>query len=169
MSKKRIYLRLLFKILIIAVLVAIDLLTKHYFQTYFENGGEEFNVINGVVGVTYVKNTGGAFGMLSSNTIVLVIFTVIFLCVFGIIDAYTRTFNGWYFVGFTLIVGGALGNFIDRIFLSYVRDFIQFKFIDFPVFNFADICLTVGVICYLVYLLFYEMSKPTQKREAIDE
>ncbi len=107
--------------------------------------------------------------MLSSNTTTLIIFTVLFLCVFGIIDAYTTTFNGFYFAGFTLIVGGALGNFIDRIFLGYVRDFIKLEFMEFPVFNFADMFLTVGVIFYVIYLVFYEMLKPKQKRAAIDE
>lgn len=169
MDKKRFYLRLLIKLILIIVLVAIDLLTKLYFETYYLNGGEDFSLINGFVGIANVQNTGGAFGLLSSNTAMLVIFTVLFLCVFGIIDAYTTTFNGFYFMGFTLIVGGALGNFIDRIFKGYVRDFIHLEFMEFPVFNFADIFLTVGVICYIIYIVFYEMLKPKQKKDAIDE
>lgn len=169
MSKKRFYIRLGLKLALIAVLIALDLLTKMYFQSYFSEGGKEFSLIKGIVGFADVKNTGGAFGLLNSNTTVLIIFSVLFLCVFGIVDAYTTTFNGFYFMGFVLIVGGALGNFIDRIFLGYVRDFIKLEFIEFPVFNFADICLTVGVICYTIYLLFYEMIKTKQVRDAIDE
>lgn len=169
MDKKRFYIRLIAKLILIGVLVAIDLLTKLYFETYFKNGGDNYSLIPGVIGIANVENTGGAFGFLSSNTTVLVIFTVLFLCVFGIIDAYTTTFNGFYFMGFTLIVGGALGNFIDRICFGYVRDFIRLEFMEFPVFNFADIFLTVGVICYIIYLVFYEMLKPKQVRDAIDE
>ncbi len=169
MSKKRFYFRLIAKLVIIGIFVAIDLLTKFYFETYYKLGGEDYSLINGVLGITNVKNTGGAFGMLSSNTTTLIIFTVLFLCVFGLIDAYTTTFNGFYFAGFTLIVGGALGNFIDRISLGYVRDFIKLEFMEFPVFNFADMFLTVGVIFYVIYLVFYEMLKPKQKRAAIDE
>ncbi len=169
MSKKRFYVQILIKVCIIIAVVAIDLLTKHYFQQYFKNGGDDVAIINGVLGITYVQNTGGAFGVLSSNTTLLVLFTVLFIVIFSFVDIGTKTFNGWYLTGFTLIMGGAIGNFIDRIFLGYVRDFIEFKFIDFPVFNFADIFLTVGVICYLIYLVFYEMIKPKSKKNAIDE
>ena len=80
MSKKRFYFRLIAKLVIIGIVVAIDLLTKFYFETYYKLGGEDYSLINGVLGITNVKNTGGAFGMLSSNTTTLIIFTVLFLC-----------------------------------------------------------------------------------------
>lgn len=57
-------------------------------------------------------------------------------------------------MGFSLVFGGAVGNLIDRLFLGYVRDFIALDFINFPVFNIADMCLCAGVIVLLVFFLF---------------
>lgn len=164
--KKR-YIELIIKLSAIAIMIAIDLLSKLYFQNYFEDGGQSLTLINNVLGVTYLKNTGAAFGMLGDNTLLLVIFTVAFLAIFIFLDIYYKNSNGWYIVGFSLIIGGAIGNFVDRIFLGYVRDFIELKFIDFPIFNFADIFLTLGVICYIVYLIFYELKPNKNKTENV--
>ena len=89
------------------------------------------------------------------------------MIIFAFIDFYYKSENGWYIAGFSLIVGGALGNFIDRICLGGVRDFIELKFIEFPIFNFADVFLTCGVICYLVYLIFYEFKKTKHEKTDI--
>lgn len=159
---KKYRLSLIIKISAIVLMVAIDMLTKYYFQNYFNNGGEDFTVIKHLFGITYTINTGAAFGIFGDNTVMLSIFTVLFLAVFSFVDFYYGSNNGWYVTGFSLIIGGALGNFIDRIALKGVRDFIELKFIDFPIFNCADLFLTIGVVCYIVYLLFYELKKPKQ-------
>ncbi len=155
---KKYRLSLIIKISAIVLMVAIDMLTKYYFQNYFNNGGEDFTVINHLFGITYTINTGAAFGIFGDNTVMLSIFTMLFLTVFSFVDFYYGSNNGWYVAGFSLIIGGALGNFIDRIALKGVRDFIELKFIDFPIFNCADMFLTIGVACYIVYLLFYELK-----------
>ena len=157
------------KVLAIIFMVVIDLLTKIYFENYFMSGGEDIILIKNVLGFTYTFNTGAAFGILGKNTVLLIIFTVFFLAIFWFVDFYYKSNNGWYIAGFSLIVGGAIGNFVDRIFLGGVRDFIQLKFIDFPIFNFADIFLTVGVICYIIYLIFYEFQKPKKEVKDITE
>ena len=157
---KKYYFSLVIKIVAIVLMIAIDMATKCYFENYFNHGGEDIILIDKIIGITYTINTGAAFGIFGDNTILLAIFTVLFIAVFGFIDFYYRSDNGWYVVGFSLIIGGALGNFIDRIALKGVRDFIELRFIEFPIFNFADLFLTAGVICYLVYLLFYELKKP---------
>ena len=159
---KKYRLSLIIKISAIVLMVAIDMLTKYYFQNYFNNGGEDFTVIKHLFGITYTINTGAAFGIFGDNTVMLSIFTVLFLAVFSFVDFYYGSNNGWYVTGFSLIIGGALGNFIDRIALKGVRDFIELKFIDSPIFNSPDMFLTVGVACYIVYLLFYELKKPKQ-------
>lgn len=164
---KKYYVGLIIKIVFIALIIGIDLLTKVYFQNYFESGGEDITLINNVLGITYTINTGAAFGVFDDNTVLLIIFTVLFLIIFAFIDFYYKSENGWYIAGFSLIVGGALGNFIDRICLGGVRDFIELKFIEFPIFNFADVFLTCGVICYLVYLIFYEFKKTKHEKPDI--
>ena len=60
-----------------------------------------------------------------------------------------------YSVSYGLILGGAIGNLIDRVFLGYVRDFIKFSFFSFN-FNIADACLTIGVILFVIYLIFFD-------------
>ena len=164
---KKYYIGLIIKISTIALMIVIDLLSKLYFQNYFEAGGENITLINNVLGLTYLKNTGAAFGMLGDNTVLLIIFTVVFLAIFAFIDFHYKSSNGWYIAGFSLIVGGAIGNFVDRIVFGYVRDFIELKFIDFPIFNLADTFLTVGVICYIVYLVFYEFKQSSDKPKDI--
>ncbi len=164
---KKYYISLIIKVSTIAIMIALDLLSKLYFQTYFESGGETITLIEYVLGFTYLKNTGAAFGMLGDNTVLLVIFTVVFLLVFAFVDFYYKSNNGWYIAGFSLIVGGAIGNFIDRIAFGYVRDFIELKFIEFPIFNLADVFLTVGVICYIVYLVFYEFKISSDKPQDV--
>jgi signal peptidase II len=67
--------------------------------------------------------------------------------------------NTLYSVCLILIVSGTIGNFIDRIFLGYVRDFLTFDFISFPSFNFADMCMTIGVILLMFEILFGATGK----------
>ena len=120
--------------------------------------GKNLDVINGFFGFVSVHNFGASFGMLSGAKIFFIVLAVAFMAgmiVFDIFYNKNSRSNGWYKVGFTLVLGGLIGNLIDRIFLGYVRDFIHFEFMDFPVFNIADIALTVGCICLAIYLVFF--------------
>ena len=65
------------------------------------------------------------------------------------------------------IIGGGVGNLIDRVYRGYVVDYVHLKIIDFAVFNFADICVTVGTAVLLIYLLFYELKH--KNKEAAGE
>ena len=120
--------------------------------------GKNLDVINGFFGFVSVHNFGASFGMLSGAKIFFIVLAVAFMAGMIIFDLFYNKnshSNGWYKVGFTLILGGLIGNLIDRIFLGYVRDFIHLEFMDFPVFNIADIALTVGCICLAIYLIFF--------------
>lgn len=166
---KKYYISLIIKISLIALMILIDILSKVYFENYFTSGNDSITLIDGMLGLTYIKNTGAAFGILGGNTILLLVFTILFLLVFVFVDFHYKSSNGWYIAGFSLMVGGAIGNMIDRLFLGYVRDFIELRFIDFPIFNFADIFLTVGVICYMVYLLFYEFRNNDKPKDITED
>ncbi|MBO5884646.1 MAG: signal peptidase II, partial [Clostridia bacterium] len=112
-------------------------------------------------------NYGAAYGIFSGQTVLLIIVSIIML---GLIIAYNwfhKKKTILYCVSLGLICGGAIGNLIDRIFLGYVRDFIRFSFFNFN-FNIADACLTIGVIMFAVYLIFYDdlFKKIKTKKQA---
>lgn len=138
-----------------AALVLIDQLTKMLaYEKLFNN--EPVPIINGILELVYVENRGAAFGILQNKQILFYILTVIVLIV---IFFYVSKINLSYhyvpfFIFLIFIFSGAIGNFIDRVKNKYVIDFIYFKPIDFPVFNFADICITIGCILLIFSLIF---------------
>lgn len=140
---------------IIGVLV-IDLITKHFL---FEV--EYFNLIPNVISIaTNHGNTGAAFGMFSDSTIVLIIVSIIMIIALFIFNYFVKTKSIFYLISFGFIVGGAIGNLIDRLFLGYVRDFIFLDFWPtFPVFNFADTFLCIGAVMMAVFILFFMGKK----------
>lgn len=109
----------------------------------------------GIVKMMLVHNEGAAFSMGEGNSFVFAILAaVVVACiVFGVLAI--KEHNALDIVGLGLIAAGALGNMIDRLMDGYVTDMIAFTFIDFPVFNVADICVVVGVVLFIVYVLFF--------------
>lgn len=139
---------------VIVLGVVIDLLTKIIFEKYFIGGEKEIVVIPNFFSFTYVKNTGAAFGIFGESTWALSIASVFFIGVFVTYDIFYHSDNLWYVFGISMLISGAIGNLIDRIFLGYVRDFINIEIFPF-VFNFADALITFGVICFGVFLVFF--------------
>ena len=146
-------------ITIIIVLVA-DLVTKH-----FLSGIEYQNLIPGVVSIaTNHGNTGAAFGILQGKTLALVIVSIIMIIALFVYNHFVKNKNVFYCISFGFIIGGAVGNLIDRIFLKYVRDFIYLDFLpNFPIFNLADSFLCIGAVMLAIFILF--MQNKTKKRE----
>jgi signal peptidase II len=99
---------------------------------------------------TYVTNDGGAFSILSGRVDLLRWLSLavsLALIVFALIGP---VLNLWEQLGYGLILGGAIGNGIDRFILSYVIDFLDFRLINFAVFNIADSCISIGIVCLLI-------------------
>ena len=120
-------------------------------------GGEHIVLIPGVLELTYVENRGAAFGILQNARIFFFAITLAALiAIFYILHRMPE--DSRYLplrICLHLIAAGAVGNLIDRLVLSYVRDFIYFSLIDFPVFNMADIYITCATFTLLVLSLFY--------------
>lgn len=114
------------------------------------------HIIPGVIDFVFVKNTGAAFSIFSEHTAVLGIISVIFCIALGVYWYVAKPVHILKQTALTLLFAGALGNAIDRIFRGYVIDFISTVFITFPVFNVADIAITVGAALLVIYMLFYE-------------
>ena len=144
--------------LLIFAVLGIDQGIKWMIATNM-SAGETSALIEGMFHITYVRNRGAAFSFFQGHADILAIVTALLLCaglVFVIINKNSKNKLMMYSV--SLITGGGIGNLIDRIRLGYVIDFIDFRV--FPVFNFADICVTCGcVLLCLSILLFEEKDK----------
>lgn len=146
-------------IVVLAVTIVLDLLTKSYFKDlYFKQGTTVF--IKGLISITYVQNTGAAWSFLSGVSWAQTFFkilTVVALCLFTAMYLYAmKKRYKWLMYSIVFIVGGTIGNFVDRVAFGYVRDFILLTFMDFPVFNIADSFLCVGVVMFVIHYLFLD-------------
>ena len=113
-------------------------------------------MIPNILGLTYVQNDGAAWSMLAGQQWFFYIVTIIAVGVIGYLFYTSERSEKLYRIGLTLMLAGALGNFIDRLHLKYVVDMFQLEFINFPIFNVADTALTCGVICVFIAILLKE-------------
>ena len=124
--------------------------------------------IPGLFSIESHHNTGASFSIFAGSTaaqILFIIFAIIFAVGIVLFDCFNKTVhtNGWFVAGATLMLGGIVGNLYDRIFFGYVRDFISLDFMNFAIFNVADMALCVGVVCVAVWLLFFSTKKETKE------
>ena len=161
MKDKVIKARPLISILIILVCVGIDQLTKLLAINNLRDLADEIPVINKVFGLYYVENKGISFSMLSSKMALIIIITSIIMLI--LIYVMIRTPKTKYFMPFSIvlsvIIGGAAGNMIDRIVRGFVIDFIMLDFINFPIFNVADIFVCVGLFILVILIIFKYKDK----------
>lgn len=139
------------------VALILDQLTKYLTVITFELG-ETIPLWPGVFHLTYVRNTGAAFSFFQGGVAWLKWLSLM-VSLMLIILAWKEklsTIEQW---GYGLILAGALGNGIDRFLFGYVVDFFDFRLINFPVFNMADVCINIGVI-----LLIYTTFKPRKTK-----
>lgn len=134
---------------ILVGIVALDQILKAVFT------GEHFVLIPNILSVSYQQNTGAAWSILDGKVKLLALLTIVFLAVLITFDHFFKQKNWLYTVAYGLVLGGAVGNLFDRIVFGFVKDFIKLDFINFPVFNIADSALTIGVICFIVFFLFF--------------
>ncbi len=136
----------------IAILTAADQVIKLFVERNLQPvGSAEF--IEGVIGWSYVRNTGAAFGSFSQSTTLLSVFTGIVILAGIILIATKKIKSKFYLTCAVMIISGGLGNLIDRILKGYVVDFIEVQFMSFAVFNFADILVTVGAFALMIYVI----------------
>lgn len=137
------------------ILIVIDQLSKWFIVQNFELYGEKV-LIPGVFSLFYIQNKGAAWGIFEGRMVFFYIITIL------VVGYLIYTFHKYEIksklVGssFSLILAGAIGNFIDRLLNGYVVDMFRLDFINFPIFNVADVCLTVGVILMIIQVLFFE-------------
>lgn len=151
--------------LIFIVFLAIDQITK-YFAVAFLQGNSSVHLIGNFLRFTYVENRGAAFGILQNQRLFFIISTFVLVAFLIYMIIFNKKVTTVTKLTLSLILSGAIGNFIDRLRLGYVIDFVDVRFgdfYDFPVFNVADSCLVVGVIILVILILFNKFEKSENK------
>lgn len=160
---------ILISVIIIAVLVAVDQIIKFWAASSLEPVGTMHLLRIGkqrIIDLTYVENDGAVFGSFGGKRIILIIVTTILVCVCAYFLYRYKTSSKLMFISLNMIIAGGIGNWIDRVFRNgLVVDYIEIKLFNFAVFNFADICITLGVAFILIYILFIE--KRDDKKEEV--
>ena len=150
---------------IVAIIsIILDHLTKFWVVQNFQL--EESMVLwPGVFNFTYETNTGAAFSLFSNGGVSWLrwLSLIVSLGLMGF-AWFGPKFDRWEQLGYGLILGGALGNGIDRFVSGYVVDFLHFSLINFPIFNVADVSINIGIICLLVATFFAEIPKLGNKK-----
>ena len=143
-------------VLFVAALTAADQWTKHLAVLHLK-GAEPHVLINGILEFRYLENRGAAFSMLQGKQFFFYILTAVFLVIAVLVLRRLPRTRHYLPVRICLLVliSGAVGNLIDRIVQRYVVDFIYFSIIDFPVFNVADIYVTLSVTILALLVLFH--------------
>lgn len=157
-----------FIVLISAIAVAgIDQLLKFLVAEYLKPVSS-VDVIPGLFSLTYVENKGAAFGIMSNMRWVFIVFTLIIVAVLIYIVIKNEIKSKLFIVSAILLIGGGIGNLIDRIFNGYVIDYLSLSFFP-PVCNFADYCITFGSVILVIYLIFFSNFFKDNKKVKADE
>ncbi|MBC8588650.1 signal peptidase II [Paratissierella segnis] len=148
-------------IVLIAFIIIIDQLTKHLAIKYLK-GQSPVVLIKNFLSLHYTENAGAAFGILQEKRMLFVIITTIFLLVISFyIIKYFNELSLISKIGASVLLGGAIGNYIDRVRHGFVVDFISAKITktyDFPVFNIADMAIVLGTLVIVYVVLFDKHS-----------
>ncbi|MHB1314369.1 MAG: signal peptidase II [Christensenellales bacterium] len=165
MNKKRTIKIILLEAILVIALVAVDQLVKNLAEIHIAPGSI-VPLVDGIIDLTFVQNTGAAFSMFS-NSFYFLLGVRIFAgaAMIFILVRYHERLHALLRVSMGLILAGALGNLIDQILLGQVRDMFAFRFVDFAVFNVADICITIGAVLLFADLIFFKGQSFFREKE----
>ncbi len=157
-TKKKLF--LVIDLIAIVLLVVLDQFTKHLAVTHLMDK-DSIVLIPGVLELTFLKNRGAAFGILQDQKVFFVMIAIMILLVIAYVLFQLPLEKKYTFLQIILVMiaSGAAGNMIDRLANDYVVDFISFVIINFPIFNVADIYVTVSTFLFIILFLFYYKEK----------
>lgn len=149
-------LRMIMPIIGVILLIIIDQATKYLAQNALK-AKESYVIIPGVFELRYLENRGSAFGMLQGQRVFFIAAAAVMLFLIPYLYRKIPTSKHFFYLRVIAVMylSGALGNAVDRIVNGYVIDFFYFSLIDFPIFNMADIYVSVATICLILLILFY--------------
>ncbi len=150
-------------LLIGAVIVAADQIIKYFVVNNLKPLGS-VSVIDNLFKLTYVENRGVAFGMFNDMRWFFVVLTSVLIAAIIIFMFIKRPGGKLFYIAAGLIIGGGIGNLIDRILYGYVIDYLSISFFS-PVCNFADYAITIGVVLLAVYVIFFTGYLKSNKKD----
>lgn len=155
MTKKKIG-QILLDVFCLILLIVLDQYTKLLAVEHLKDQNA-FVILDKVLEFRYLENRGAAFGMLQNQILFFIFIAVIILLAITFVLLKTPMDQKYRYmhIFLILIASGAIGNLIDRLRFGYVVDFIYFVLIDFPIFNVADIYVTVGTALLILFILFF--------------
>lgn len=156
---------MIINILIIVLCIAADQLTKICAAANLKDIST-LPIIENIFHFTYVENRGAAFGMLADHRWVFMILSVVGIAAIFVYLTVTKPKSWWMRLALCFIVGGGVGNMIDRIARGYVIDFIDCRFINFYVFNVADSFVCVGCAMFIIAVIIDEVCERKLKKSA---
>jgi len=154
--------------IIIIGIVAFDQLTKYFAVTSLSQvPGQSVTFIPGFMDFTYTENTGAAFGIFGNATWLLaLISTILAIGVIVIMVKFRDIRSKLFQLSLCFIAGGAIGNIIDRVFRGFVVDMLEFKFVNFAIFNVADSFVTIGAVMLGIFIIwFWDKNRKEHKNE----
>lgn len=178
-SRRRPYKLRWFLLISLAVLLTlIDQLVKRYAVNVLREGGPK-EILPGVFELRYLENRGAAFGMLSSHPWIFILFAFFIIGLSLFLEARLIPLRKHFRplrVALAVLSAGAAGNMLDRLFRGYVVDLFYFRLINFPIFNMADVYVTVSAVFIVLFLIFrcsendfLEMSGKKSSRQVAEE
>ena len=139
------------------IFLIIDLIVKiivvNFMKVY-----DTIKVIPNFFSIMYVRNTGAAFSILEDSRLFFIIITFIALICIYLFFIKDKILRKYQIFCYSMLIGGIIGNFVDRVIYGYVVDYLSFNIFgyNFPVFNFADICIVVGAILMVIGIIFFK-------------
>lgn len=146
---------MILEIVVVFILIAIDQVSKYFTVLKLKPLNGSIQIIDGIFELTYVENTGAAFGMLKDGTLflsIIVSIVIVMIIYFKLKLPKTKHYLPLHILSL-FIIAGAFGNLIDRVRLHYVVDMFHFYWFEFPVFNIADIYVTCSAVLLMILLL----------------
>lgn len=123
--------------------------------------GESVSIIKDFFSITLVSNTGAAFSMLSSSTPLLIMISIVVIAVLYYYFIQNENLDSFMKILYGILLGGIIGNLIDRIFYGYVIDYLDFTIFNYqaPIFNFADMCIVISIFIIIIQTLKGEKNE----------
>ena len=145
--------------IITSVCILLDQLTK-YLVVELIKGSKPLVIVEELLSFVYVENRGAAFGILQNKKWLFIVVTVISVAALLYLFLFHyKKMSTWLIVSLSFVLGGTIGNFIDRMRLDYVVDFISVRIMnryDFAVFNVADSFIVIGAIMLMIHIIFLD-------------